>query len=767
MSDIGLTSGLTYEERTEAGKIGAVGGQIAGMSIPISAGVGAAAKGVNIAKTMLAGYNPTMVQKILHSAAKYPKSFYAAEAGAIAGATTGGMISEAAFPGNETARMASEMLGAVVNPAGMAVKATGRTGEAVTDAIMYFSRARKEENAGEVLRSVLAETGEDIPTVIKLLEKVEDVKLTSGIKTGSPGLLAVESKLVKSSPTFANKLMDMNKSAFADMRQVIDNMTATGDPQLLRAAAKLRGQYFDDLINERVRLAKKKAAEASAQITVKGTKSGASADVYGIMKGALKDLRTAEKDIWEKIPKDIGLIPTRLREAQTKITGEILKEEKVPFAPTLRRMLEDGTTSGEMLTLRSRALENQRTLRSEKKYGEARRVGMIADAALDDLGELSIPAVDQARDFSRRLNENFTQSFAGDVLSTSRTGAERISPELVLERAFGSGGTAGKVRMNDLVAAGKYADDELLTSVIGDSVRNEQERFLRMVADSTMKDGIVDANRLQTFMTKNGELLERFPQLVNDLSNAGSATRLLNKTEAVKGQANKAIMRKAAFAQVAEVENPTVVVSQVLTGKNPMGDYKRLAKLAKRSGPGATAGLRTSTIDHEVAQAMTPNGLSFIKLKETLAPRLAMMAKEGVADTAFNKNMTNLLNRAAEIETSVTVRREAGDLIGEPDQFFDLMVRIVGANVGGASALASSSGAGLVVAGATVRSFRNLLEKIPASRVMDVLVEAAENPSFMANLLKKVKTPAQARGVVTQLRSPMIAAGIISVDEDL
>ena len=62
MSDIGITSGLTFEERSEAGKIGARAGEVLGFSAPMTAGMGLAARGVNLAKTLMPGYNPTMIK---------------------------------------------------------------------------------------------------------------------------------------------------------------------------------------------------------------------------------------------------------------------------------------------------------------------------------------------------------------------------------------------------------------------------------------------------------------------------------------------------------------------------------------------------------------------------------------------------------------------------------------------------------------------------------------------------------------------------------
>lgn len=775
-TELGITSGLEFNERTEAGKIGARAGQIVGLAAPITTATGIAARGVNLTKGMLAGFNPTAVQKIIESAARFPKTFFTTEAGAITGAATGAAFSEAAFPGNDTALFINEILGTLINPAGQVVKVASSTGKSIKRAASSFSRGAKEDQASDVLKALIEETGEDIPALIKLLDEADTLTLTPGLKTSSPALLALEQKLVKTNPKFAEKVKGIQKSAFSDLREIVDNFAASGDPQLLRVAAKLRGRYFDDLIGSRINAAKREASEATARITAPGFKSSASANVQAIHEQAIKDLRKVESGFWDKIPQNLPVIPNNLKKGFAEAKAELLQEESLPLGSEILRVIErfttKGATSGEMLKLRSRALTESRKLRSEGKFREARLTDTIASSTLDDISELGLDSVANAREFSTKLHDKFLNTFAGDIIQKGKSGAERISPELVLERAFGSGGTQGRIRMNDLVDAGKFADNSVLTPIIGDAVRNEEERFLRMVASETIEDGIVNASKLERFKANNAQLLERFPQLEKQLSTAGNATRALQRTEQLTGQANKAILRKSAFAQLAGVENPTVLVKQILDGKNPAADYQKLAKFAKRGGPGATAGLRTSTIDNAVAQSTTANGLSFVKLRDNLMADargeqsvFSLMKKNGVMDKSFSDDMTKLLNRAADIEKSALTSRELGELLDDPDQFFDLMVRIVGANVGGASALASSSGAGLVIAGATVRTFRNLLEKVPASRVVDILIEASENPAVMSQILKRVKTPQQAEKVAIQLRAPLIAAGIIAADE--
>ena len=774
MTDIGMTSGLQFEERSPAGKIGARGGQIFGMTAPMAIGMGILSRGVNLTKTMMARMSPTAVEKIIESAARYPKSFWTTEAGYAVGAITGATFGEAAFPGNGTALFMSEMLGTLVNPAGQLVKLTGKTGNQVKSFATSFTQGAKEEQAALVLRNLLEESGEDVPALIKMLDQPEKLTLTPSMKTGSPLLTALEQKLTSSHPQFNEAVKGIQQGAYTDLRQIIDNLVSTGDPALLRVAAKLRKQYFDDIITARLNAAKRNATESSAKLpSTKGE-----VDVQKLYETSLKELRKVESEIWEKIPKDISLNPTNLRATLKTAKGELLKEETLPLnaeiLQSINRFLKKGATSGELLKLRNRALTANRELRAQGKYREARLVGDIAESTLDDLGELGIDSVTEARAFSSSLHENFIDTFAGATLQTGKSGRKKMSPEMVLEKAFGAGGTAGKLRMNELVSAGKYADNAMLKPIIGDAVRNEEERFLRTLASETMEDGIVNASKLEGFKVKNAKLLDQFPELAKQIDSAGNATKLLKNTEDLTGRVNKAILRKSAFANVLEVENPTVAVTKVLQGKNPERDYQKISSLAKRGGPGATEGLKTSTLDSILSKSKTADGMSFSKFKSNLLDPpargqpsiLTMMQREGVITPAAAKELKKIIEKAAEIETRIGTSREMGAVIDEPDQLFDLLVRVVGANVGGHSAIASSSGAGLVVASATVRTFRNFMEKMPSTRIVDVLVEASESPEVMSLLLKKAKTPKEAQAIISQLRAPFISAGIIAGEEE-
>lgn len=56
-------------------------------------------------------------------------------------------------------------------------------------------------------------------------------------------------------------------------------------------------------------------------------------------------------------------------------------------------------------------------------------------------------------------------------------------------------------------------------------------------------------------------------------------------------------------------------------------------------------------------------------------------------------------------------------------------------------------------------------EKVPRTRVLDVMQEAAQNPRFMAALLEKPTTPAAAKQVERQINAFLIQAGLVQREQ--
>jgi hypothetical protein len=80
---------------------------------------------------------------------------------------------------------------------------------------------------------------------------------------------------------------------------------------------------------------------------------------------------------------------------------------------------------GEMVNYRSNLLALAREAAGKGEMGDARFYGVLAEGILKDLETLKAPAFDQARSFSKALNDVFTRTFASEA-SITGPGAKTV-----------------------------------------------------------------------------------------------------------------------------------------------------------------------------------------------------------------------------------------------------------------------------------------------------------------------------------------------------
>lgn len=768
-----------FENLPRAARIGFRAGETFGGAVPFA--IAPFAAGTRV---------PAAVQPIVTAARTRPRQFLATEAATTAGAAQGAAIAEAALPGDPTARLTAEVIGGFANPAAALSRLTGTGQTGLARAIGNFSRAGRENRAAEILQSVVTEFGEDPEALARTLRlpDLPGVRVTAGQRSGSQALLAIESRIAQRDVRFAGEAANRARESTAMLLNNINELAASGDPQALRLAARLRLEQFDDTLTRRFEVAEREAAEAAARLRGPGARDTASSETFDIISDALSEARTTERQLWALVPQDVPLRADNLARARDAVRTRLLQEETIPLQRTLDRVLAGETTSGELLRIRNRALARARDLSAQRNFSEASQFREIADGALGDLDAIEgvlrtvdVPVFQQARDFSRTLNDSFSRTFAGQALSTASTGAPRIPPETLLDRAFGGGGPAAAVRFRQLQEAGQFGDEAVrrgaaLTEetfdspLLGQGVRNQQEAFLRDLSRRVTREGVVDPNLLRQFMQNNPTLLQGFPDLARDLSDAGRATELFRQVEAANRTASQAVRQRTAFSRVANTENPAGAITSVLRGQTPVRDFNQLARLARTSGPGAVAGLRVSALDHASNVARRSGGqFSFQRFNDALTERIArgqpslltLMRRNNVISAGDARRLQQLTSRAIQIEDAVRSGARLDELVGEPDALFDFVTRVIGAQVGAASVVGQASGAPLVAAGAGSRLARNLFERVPATRITDVLREAAENPRFAATLLERARTPAQRGRIERQINAFLLQAALI------
>ena len=104
-------------------------------------------------------------------------------------------------------------------------------------------------------------------------------------------------------------------------------------------------------------------------------------------------------------------------------------------------------------------------------------------------------------------------------------------------------------------------------------------------------------------------------------------------------------------------------------------------------------------------------------------------------------------------------------MLGGEDIFFDLLLRIGGATVGGNSVIGNATGTPLVAAGAGVRASQKLFDKMPKMRVKSVLAEAINDPKLMATLLEKPTTVKAKAARDKRLYAALLQAGLLDGSE--
>jgi hypothetical protein len=720
---------------------------------------------------------------IVRQAKRAPGITGLTETTAAVGAGIGGGGAELAAPGNPYARLAAEIVGGTISPAAMALRTGASAVAGVKDIARRFTGQGKEQKAAEIVQGIVRGIGDDPAQLARELEesipKPDDVASflvgvpgrvpTTGTLSGNPILLAVERKLARDNPQFAFRASQGMEASLQALRKRTEDLYASGNPEDLRLAAVTRDRYFKQLLDTRVRNAQQKVDEIRSKVA--SGRVADSADIskrtHFILADALKDARKIESEHWGKVEKDTPLTANNVIAQREEIYRELLSNETLPEpVDTFIRGLskETPTTSGDLLRLRSRALVRSRSLRSQGEYDFVHFLDEIAEATLKDLDLMPGAPAEIARNFSRNLHDKFTRTFGGEALRTAGTGAKRISPELMLDRGFMSGGPTGELRFRQLREAADFGGR-------GTEMSAEISNYLAYAARQTMEGDTVSPVKLQRFLKQNDEALQQYPDLKAQLKTADDAQVAFRNAEKTRTMGTKAIKQKAAFSLLAGDEVPSAVIRRVFSGATPVKNYRDMAKLAKRSGPEATAGLRTATIESAITAAQSPKGdLSFntfrrlmtspIKDAKHLPSRLELMKNNGVMTAEQTDQFEKLLERSVKIENSIQNAATMDSLIPEIGALTDFIIRVSGAKLATRGLGGGVGGESLIVASAGSKAMRRMFDKVPNAKLTDVLIEAAENPRFTVDLLKRPTSVRQARALERQINAYLINAGI-------
>jgi hypothetical protein len=462
----------------------------------------------------------------------------------------------------------------------------------------------------------------------------------------------------------------------------------------------------------------------------------------------------------------------------------------------------------DLIDMRSNMLRVAREYGGKGEVNNARIYGELAESLLDDIAGAgqraakpeAVAAFGAARQFSRSLNDVFTRTFAGQATSTApgavtKTGAEKLPPELLVTRAFGSNSDVTALRMEELMDASKLIKttyDDVVQRFGRDSPQAQQlkpfyeknkgrpggitdalARVMRLAAaDSIGADGKLNFEKLNRFVANNKPILEKLG-VAKDLNDVLIAENLARGI----ADENSSIMRTAnaekAWADVLKYEgNPVRALADVLASKSPIKGVQNMAKLAQRGGPEAVAGLKSTLYDYAFEKAGGLNNFSPTKFYSIMFDEVVpngqslvnIMRTQGLMSAQESNNFKRLIYPMQRIEQSMGSKRMLADE-GESleDMALTLGLRIMGSGVGrGIQQMTPGGGGGasMVAASAGSKYLRDMVQRMPRVFVKQIIQDATQDPELMALLLTKPKTQIERFRVARSLHSYLAAAGL-------
>lgn len=713
---------------------------------------GAAAAGARIAASGAPAVGG--LAKAALTTLRHPIAAGAVELGGAAGAAGGGLLAERMAPDAPAARMVGELIG-------------GMTGSGLTQALPRVSPMAIAARGVQAARRAapFTGTGARARAARRLQSLVEDPQAAAarleaddvlpGVspaqRSGEPGLVALEREVGKKNLEIGGQL---DRAQAATTASVREGLRFSGRPKAAR-------RFLEDLVDE----AATRARERLERLRPGGSVRDASVAARGAIDDAFGKAKVVETDLWGKVPQDVPVSLDRARNVlRTALSERTVADDPRDIPRFVTGLLGELDDAGELgigklgtqaelraaHTLRSRVGRAAAAERA-KDAPNRRQIRILSNleaALLDDMAETDAgPALTEAIDFSRHLNERFRRGIVGEILGFEQTGEGRIAPESTLERALGRRGEAQGVATRELGAAA--GTEPGLSESIRDFIRG---RFQDEVVDP--RTGRVNPGAAERFRQANRALLEEYPELRNLIDEAGQGQRRVDVMLGETAPGSQSASRRWKTATATYLEAPIEQeVGRVLRMQDPGRAMRALVREVQADQSGeALRGLKAAFGEHLIKGAETGADLADATpvLAGTRMRRLLSEHRTAAEALYSPEELRRLEKIVRTLERQDTARGRVPDIGGGvikdmPSRLVDLVAGTLGARHG-AKLGAGTSGASLLTAHFGAQRARELLEKLTNDQARDLLVGAVTDEKLMAALLRdQTKIPSTRR----------------------
>lgn len=621
--------------------------------------------------------------------------------------------------------------------------------------------------------------------------------------------LSLQNADAASAEAIAKMTQGLGVDAPTTIRAQIGEVVKTNTQNALEAARNVESSLWNSAIDTlraksfRTVVDPKTLAERRVPNIPRLTPSNAVNDFLEYASGISNEVFEANtpplvKSIMAKLGVSSGAVRTYKAGKNTEefVTNGVIPSKFIPDAKDV--------DISELVSDRSELLKMAREAAGQGNRAASNFYSTLAESMMKDLEQVKNPALDEARAFSRSLNDVFTRTFArtaSEGMDVAKTGAQRLPAEVLVSKAFGGNADVTSVRMAEIEDAVKFVStkyDDAVKQFGADSpqalllkgpaeisregassISDAHARALRLAASSAIKTSFDPATgkevtrlsvpELQRFVSEYRPMLDKLG-LTGDLTDAIKAENLFRQVQTQNSALLQRAADQSAWADVlkASKDRPSEAIGNVLNGKNPVQGLRNLVQLAEKSGPAAVRGLKASLFDYAYEKASSSGGLKFSPrlyekaLFEPIAPQKPSLARifgdSGAMPLSEVKRLRRVATAMVRVEDAAANRTVADNVLPAADAISELGQRMLGAHVG--SAIAPKGPGSLVAASAGSNAVRKLLDKLPTNATRLVLERAAKDPEFMSLLLDRPGTPAEKLRLARSLHSYLVSSGI-------
>jgi hypothetical protein len=449
------------------------------------------------------------------------------------------------------------------------------------------------------------------------------------------------------------------------------------------------------------------------------------------------------------------------------------------------------------------------------KNNFARVANIMREAALEDLNGLpagQLGNYDNARNISYAYQNFLRKTFAGEILQTNATGKLIVAPHLLTSKLITGRTDAVDLRLLEIQNVGqqirKYAkennynivssdelDDaigttnEVLSDILRLSIREIELPMEARKGLSPEQIALRQDELLQQFVTKNKQLMDKFPKLQQMIDDADDAGTFLRRAIETTGRLSDKAKSQKAYSKLIGAENPERAVSAAFHSENPTSELQSLVTIlktnvfTKTTDPrrkrriskalsefdftqnykldDARKGLRTSIMNFAFTEggSLSADNFNAKAVYKTLFERVPKakddltLVKFMVDNDIINQKEANGLQQGLVRIIQTEAKKNVQDAIVTNQTSFlgDFYTKIGGAQlgttIGGMMPGARGPGVGFIEAEAGSRFLRQLTQELPALQEMDALEKILFDPTLLALALRQPRSAAEKAGI--------------------